>query len=66
MSGVQELLNNPPKPADAADPAFVGRLWRAITVGELVDPKDVHWVEVDTGIEEATNVRCLCPLSWLS
>ena len=53
---VQDLLNNPPKPA-AGDPAFAGRDWHSIAVEELMDAKDLNWVEVDTGIEEATNVR---------
>lgn len=53
--GVQDLMNNPPK-AGSADPAFAGRDWHHITVGELVNPADVRFVEVDTGIEDATNV----------
>jgi hypothetical protein len=60
MPAVQDLLNNPPKP-DNADPKFQGRDWHTIAVGELVDVKDVHFVEVDTGIEEATNVRAPVP-----
>ena len=54
-AGIQELLNNPPR-SGAADPKFVGRDWHDIVVGELVDLKDLHFVEVDTGIEDATNV----------
>ena len=49
-------MNNPPK-AGAADPAFAGRDWHDIAVGELVDPTDVRFVELDTGVEDATNVR---------
>ena len=56
MLAVQELLSNPPK-ATAGDPSFAGRDWHSIAVDELVHAKDVHWVEVETGIEEATNVR---------
>jgi len=56
QAGVQELLNNPPVTAPA-DPAFVGRDWRAIQVGELVDAADLRFVELDTGVEAATNVR---------
>ena len=56
MAAVQDLLNNPPK-AGAADPAFAGRDWHTIGVGELVKEHDVRFVEVDTGIEEATKVR---------
>lgn len=55
LAAFQELLNNPPK-AGNADPAFAGRDWHTITAGELVDEKDVHFVDVDTGIEEATHV----------
>ncbi|MCJ1393419.1 cell separation during budding [Xylographa bjoerkii] len=54
-AGVQDLMNNPPK-AGAADPAFVGRDWHDITVGELVDPAEVRFVELDTGVEDATNL----------
>ncbi|KAI4165020.1 MAG: hypothetical protein LQ342_001296 [Letrouitia transgressa] len=52
---LQELLNHPPT-AGSADPRFSGRDWRAIGVGELVDPEDVRFVEFDTGVEDATNV----------
>ena len=38
------------------DPAFSGRDWRQISIGELVSSNDLRFVEVDTGIEEATNV----------
>ena len=56
-AAVQDLLNNPPT-AGTADPAFAGRDWRDVTVNELVNPKDLRFVDVDTGIEAATNV-CL-------
>lgn len=56
QAGVQELLNNPPVTAQA-DPAFVGRDWRTIQVGELVNAADLRFVELDTGVEAATNVR---------
>ena len=59
---VQALLDNPPKPGpDAANPAFVGRSWQNINVGELVNADQVKWAEVNTGIEEATNVSCSWP-----
>ena len=54
-AGVQDLLNNPPK-AGSADPSFLGRDWHGISVGELVDAKDVRFVGMETGIEDATNV----------
>lgn len=59
IPGAQDLLNNPPKP-DNLNPQFSGRDWHTIAVGELVDKSDVHFVEVDTGIEEATNVSGPC------
>ena len=52
---VQDLLNNPPT-ASQSDPKFAGRDWQHISVGELVNPEDVHFVEFETGIEDATNV----------
>lgn len=55
QAAVQELLNNPPVNR-APDPAFVGRDWRTIHVGELVNAADLRFAELDTGIEAATNV----------
>ncbi len=55
QAAVQDLLNNPPITAPA-DPAFVGRDWRTIQVGELVTAADLRFVELDTGVEAATNV----------
>lgn len=55
---IRDLMNNPPT-AGSADPKFAGRDWQHIAVGELVQPEDLRWVEVDTGVEDATNVgRC--------
>lgn len=56
QSAIQSLIDNPPAP-NHVDPAFVGRDWREISIGELVSPDDLKFVEIDTGIEEATNVR---------
>jgi hypothetical protein len=39
------------------NPAFIDRDWREISIGELVSPDDLKFVELNTGIEEATNVR---------
>ena len=65
---IQSLIDNPPV-RNAPDPAFAGRDWRQICVGELVSPNDLKFVELDTGIEEATNVRwnsdLSLSLSWL-
>ena len=52
---VQDLLNNPPLSAKA-DPKFAGREWRDITVGELVNPDDVMWMEMDGNVEDAAKV----------
>jgi hypothetical protein len=48
-------MSNPP-PAQASDPAFAGRDWKSIRAGELVDGKDVHWVQLDTSVKDATEV----------
>lgn len=52
---IRDLMNNPPT-AGSADPKFAGRDWQHIAVGELVQPEDLRWVEVDTGVEDATNL----------
>lgn len=60
------LIDNPPVPNNP-DPKFVGRDWRQISIGELVSPDDLKFVEVDTGIEEATDVsRFICLLALSS
>ena len=58
---LQELIDNPPA-RHAADPAFQGRDWRSIQVSELVDKKDMVFVDGSMGIEEATNVSSLSRL----
>ncbi|KAL1996918.1 hypothetical protein VTN49DRAFT_7783 [Thermomyces lanuginosus] len=55
QAAIQGLIDNPPV-RNPADPAFMGRDWRQIAIGELVKPQDLRFVEVDTGIEEATNI----------
>lgn len=55
QAAVQSLIDNPPIPT-SADPAFAGRDWTQISIGELISPNDFHFVEADTGIEEATSV----------
>ncbi|OQE30264.1 hypothetical protein PENFLA_c003G00711 [Penicillium flavigenum] len=55
QSAVQSLIDNPPVPK-TTNPAFVGRDWREISIGELVSPDDLKFVELDTGIEDATNI----------
>lgn len=56
QSQFNDLINNPPT-AGQGDPRFAGKDWQRITVGELVNPEDLLFVELDTGIEEATNVQ---------
>jgi len=56
QAAVQELLNHPPA-SRSGDPRFVGRDWRQIRVGELVEGSDFRWVELDIGVEQATKVR---------
>jgi hypothetical protein len=55
QAAVQELLNHPPA-GKTADPRFVGRDWRQIHVGELVQKSDVRWAELDSDIEQTTKV----------
>lgn len=52
---VQELIDNPPHrvPADAR---FVNRDWRTIHLGELTNPEDLKFIDIDASVEEATNV----------
>jgi hypothetical protein len=61
QSAIQSLIDNPPPPK-STDPAFVGRDWREISIGELVKPDELRFVELDTGIEDATNVG----IQWFS
>lgn len=60
-AGVLSLIDNPPVPNNP-NTSFTGRDWRHISIGELVSPEDLKFVEVDTGIEEATDVSSP---SWL-
>jgi hypothetical protein len=55
QSALQELINHPPL-SKASDPRFIGRDWRSIHVGELVQKSDVRWAELDTPVEIATKV----------
>lgn len=59
QSAIQSLIDNPPA-RNHANPAFAGRDWRHISVGDLVSPDDLKFVDLDTGIEEATNVPKWC------
>ncbi|KAJ5724023.1 hypothetical protein N7488_002058 [Penicillium malachiteum] len=55
QAALQSLIDNPPPPKNV-DPVFVDRDWREISIGELISPDDLRFVEMDTGIEEATNL----------
>ncbi|KAH7327823.1 hypothetical protein B0I35DRAFT_345665 [Stachybotrys elegans] len=52
--GVQDLLNHPPSANKHADPKFAGREWRDIAVGEIANPDDVRWMDLDSTVEDAT------------
>jgi hypothetical protein len=58
QAAVQELLNHP-SPTKPSDPRFVGRDWRQIRVGELVEKTDIRWAELDVGVEQATKAGVL-------
>lgn len=55
QQAVQDLIDNPPA-QKSADTSFSGRDWRSISIAELVTPEDLKFVELDTGVEAATNV----------
>ncbi|CAF3522140.1 unnamed protein product, partial [Fusarium graminearum] len=54
QAALQELLSHPPAGNKHANPKFAGRDWRDVSIGELVSPDDIKWVEFDTSVEEAT------------
>jgi CBS domain-containing protein len=56
QAAVQELLNNPPHANRFHNPKFANREWREITVEELVSPKDVKWIDMDSSVEDATMI----------
>lgn len=68
QAAVQELLNHPPARQRHTISKFVGRDWGEISIGELVSPEDVKWVDVDSTVEDATKVsegRMMCTsLNW--
>lgn len=57
QAAIQDLLNHPPSGNRHMNAKFVGREWRDISIGEMVSPDDVWWVEMDSSVEEATMVR---------
>lgn len=52
---VQDLIDNPPY-RTAPDSKFANRDWRTIRVGELTNPEDLKFIDIDADVEEATNV----------
>ncbi|KAG5960722.1 hypothetical protein E4U58_004567, partial [Claviceps cyperi] len=56
QTALQELLNHPPAGQRYSNPQFAGRDWGEITVGELVSPEDVKWVDIDSSVEDATKI----------
>ncbi|TQV98344.1 Cystathionine beta-synthase, core [Cordyceps javanica] len=60
QTAVQELMNNPPTKKNS-NSRFTGRDWRDVTVGELVSPQDVCWVELDDSVEDATRMLLKSP-----
>jgi hypothetical protein len=55
QAAVQELLNNPPVGKHEGE-EFAGRDWKSIRVGEIVGLEQVKFVEMNTTVEDATNV----------
>ncbi|KAK4993208.1 cell separation during budding [Elasticomyces elasticus] len=62
QTALQELMKNPPVmrsdggAAGGEEDRFKNRDWRGVRVGEIVDEKEVRFVEVDTSVEDATNL----------
>jgi hypothetical protein len=60
-----DLVNNPPtKHSHEGDNKFAGRDWRSVRVGEIVDLELVRFAEMDTSVEEATNVCARSSREW--
>jgi len=59
------LLNDPSN-SRPPNPQFAGRDWRQIRVGELVSRDDVHIVDSNTPVEDATKVRISRPIPTIS
>ncbi|KAF2459506.1 hypothetical protein BDY21DRAFT_338418 [Lineolata rhizophorae] len=58
QQALQELLNNPPVARTGPatfDTELSGRDWRTVKVGEVTDPNEVRWAEMETSVEDATN-----------
>lgn len=55
QQSLQELLTYQPPGLQENNP-FTGRDWRKVKIGEIVDPGEVHFAELDTSVEDATKV----------
>ncbi len=55
MQALQTFYDNPPV-ANKGSNVFEGRDWKTIEVGEIIDAGEVHFAEIDTSVEDATNV----------
>ncbi|KAF2433671.1 hypothetical protein EJ08DRAFT_563399, partial [Tothia fuscella] len=55
QQALKDLMDNPPTAKTGTD-EFAGKDWRSIKVGEVVKRELVRFVEMDTSVEEATNV----------
>ncbi len=55
MQALQTFYHNPPV-ANKGSNIFEGRDWKTIEVGEIIDAGEVHFAEIDTSVEDATNV----------
>ncbi|KAK3954730.1 hypothetical protein QBC32DRAFT_73642 [Pseudoneurospora amorphoporcata] len=53
QQAIQDLMNNPP-PNRHQNPRYIGRDWRDVAIGELLQPDEVKWAELDNSIQEAT------------
>lgn len=47
---------HPSTKSNGEDARFKGRDWRNIQVNEIIDPAEVHFVELDTSIEDTTKL----------
>ncbi|EHK39871.1 hypothetical protein TRIATDRAFT_302425 [Trichoderma atroviride IMI 206040] len=63
QAAIQDLVNHPPSTSRHQNPKFVGREWGDITIGELVSPDDVRWIDVECSVEEATMMLLHSPTS---
>ncbi|KAK4556455.1 cell separation during budding [Recurvomyces mirabilis] len=51
-----DLLMNPPPKHNGEEAKFRGRDWRTVQVGEIIDPSEVRFVELNTSIEDTTKL----------